>query len=171
MGQSVLTDRTLVTFSVPGVPAPQGSKTVGRTKAGANYVREDNPQTEPWRNAVASYARAAMAGRPPLDGPLRLVVAFAFARPRSHYRTGKHAGELKPTAPVHCDKRPDLDKLLRAIGDALTGTAVVDDAAFVELAASKRYGTPAAHVTIRRAAARAEPTPALSSGTVTEATA
>jgi crossover junction endodeoxyribonuclease RusA len=139
----------VVAFVVDGTPAPQGSKTVGRSSGGASFVREDNPDTEPWRNAVATRARAAMAGRPPLPGPLELDVAFMFGRPKSHYRTGRNAGRLKPSAPIYCDKRPDLDKLLRAIGDAITGIVVVDDAAIVELRARKAYGSPAAHIAIR----------------------
>jgi Holliday junction resolvase RusA-like endonuclease len=139
----------VVAFVVDGPPAPQGSKTVAKSKAGASFVREDNPDTEPWRNAVAARARAAMAGRPPLAGPLELDVAFVFARRQSHFGTGRNAGRLKPSAPIYCDKRPDLDKLLRAIGDAITGIVVVDDAAIVELRARKAYGSPAAHIAVR----------------------
>jgi crossover junction endodeoxyribonuclease RusA len=142
----------VVTFTVHGEPAPQGSKTTGRTKAGATFVREDNPATEPWRNAVAARARAAMAGRPPLAGALELDVVFVFARPRAHFGTGRNAGRLKPSSPNYCAKRPDLDKLVRAVGDALTGIAVVDDAGFVVIRAAKHYGAPAAHVTIRELA-------------------
>jgi Holliday junction resolvase RusA-like endonuclease len=139
----------VVAFVVDGAPAPQGSKTIERTAAGAAHVRESSRKVGPWRDAVALRAREAMAGRPPLTGPLELDVAFLFARPRSHYRTGRHAGQLKPSAPVYCDKRPDLDKLLRAIGDAITGIVAVDDAAIVELRARKAYGSPAAHIAVR----------------------
>lgn len=146
---------TLLDFTVHGEPQPQGSKTVARSKSGATHVREDNPDTQPWRNAVAAAARAAMldtgADGVLLAGPLRLVAAFTFGRPRSHFGTGRNAGRLKPSAPTHCDKRPDLDKLVRAIGDALTGTAVVDDAAVVELVATKRYGSPACRITLKAA--------------------
>jgi Holliday junction resolvase RusA-like endonuclease len=140
----------VVAFTVDGAPAPQGSKSARVTNAGTTYMHESGRERlEPWRNAVAARAREAMAGRAPLTGPLELDVAFAFGRPRSHYRTGRHAGELKPTAPIYCDKRPDLDKLLRAIGDAITGIVVVDDAQVVELRARKYYGSPAAHIAIR----------------------
>lgn len=141
----------IVAFDVHGEPAPQGSKTVGRSKAGAAFVREDNPATEPWRNAVTRAATAAMGdlGRPPIAGPVELEVIFVFARPKSHYRTGKRAGELKPSAPHYCSKIPDVDKLVRAIGDAITGVVVVSDAAIVKLRAEKHFGPPAAYVTVR----------------------
>jgi len=139
----------LVVFNVYGEPAPQGSKTVARTGGGGSFVREDNPATVPWRNAVAAEAAAAMDGREPIVGPVELEVIFVFARPKSHYRTGRHAGELKPSAPHYCPRRPDVDKLARALGDALSGIVVVDDAQVVKLRAEKHYGSPGAEVVVR----------------------
>lgn len=133
----------MIEIVVPGEPAPQGSKT--RTRWG---VREDNPNTKPWRNAVAGYALEAMSGRALIGDPVRLEVAFTFARPKGHYGTGRNAGTLKASAPVHCDKAPDLDKLLRAVGDALTGVVLVDDARIVEVHARKTYGTPGARILV-----------------------
>ena len=137
-----------VAFTVYGEPAPQGSKTVARSSSGATHVREDNPNTEPWRNAVAAAAAEAMDGRDPIGGPVRLEVAFVFARPRSHFGTGRNAGRLKASAPHYAAKVPDVDKLVRAVGDALSGIVLVDDSRIVELVASKHYGSPAAHVTV-----------------------
>ena len=68
----------MIEFTVPGVPAPQGSKV--RTKWG---MREDNPATRPWRQAVGFEALAAMTGAPPFSGALRLEVEFRFPRPKS----------------------------------------------------------------------------------------
>jgi len=133
----------MIEIVVPGVPAPQGSKT--RTRWG---VREDNPATKPWRNAVAGYALEAMSGQQPIAGPVRVEAVFTFPRPKGHYGSGRNAGQLKQSAPVHCDKAPDLDKLLRAIGDALTGVVLVDDSRIVEVAARKTYGTPGARILI-----------------------
>jgi Holliday junction resolvase RusA-like endonuclease len=137
----------LVAFTVHGTPAAQGSKTVAHHE-GRSWVREDNRALQPWRNAIAFEATAAMDGRAPLAGPCRLEATFVFARPKSHYRTGRRAGELKPTAPTVCATRPDLDKLLRALGDALTGIVLVDDARIVDVTAAKHYGSPGAHITV-----------------------
>jgi Holliday junction resolvase RusA-like endonuclease len=136
-----------IDFRVDGVPAPQGSKTVART-GDRSYVREDNPALEPWRNAVAAAARQAMDGRELLAGPLLLYALFTFPRPKSHYRTGRRAGELKATAPQWCTTRPDVDKLLRAVGDAITGIVCVDDAQFAEVEAFKEYGSPGLDVSV-----------------------
>lgn len=136
----------MIEITIAGVPAPQGSKT--RTKWG---VREDNPATKPWRSAVAWEATAAMQNVELMTGPLALDALFYFPRPKSHYRTGKRAAELKETAPAHCATKPDTDKLLRAIGDALTGIVCRDDSQFVLVTARKLYGSPRAVVTVREA--------------------
>jgi crossover junction endodeoxyribonuclease RusA len=140
---------TLVAFTAHGTPAPQGSKTIVPTKAGPRTKESNERQLRTWRQTIADAATKAMDGHGPLAGPCELDATFVFARPRAHYRTGRHAGELKPSAPTHCDKRPDLDKLLRAVGDALTGTALIDDATIVKITARKHYGSPAAHIELR----------------------
>ena len=141
----------MIAFTVHGTPAPQGSKTVVPTKAGPRTKESNERQLRAWRQAIADAASTAMDGQGPLAGPCELDVTFVFGRPRAHYRTGRHAGELKASAPIHCDKRPDLDKLVRAVGDALTGTALIDDATIVKLTARKHYGSPAAHIELRTA--------------------
>jgi crossover junction endodeoxyribonuclease RusA len=113
----------VVTLTVAGVPAPQGSKV--RTRWG---VREDNEATRPWRSAVAHEATVVMNGDTELlFGPLRLEVAFYFPRPKSHFGSGAKANTLKDSAPRFHTSKPDTDKLLRAIGDSLTGIVVRDD--------------------------------------------
>ena len=41
-------------------------------------------------------------------------------RPKSHYRTGKHTGELKLSAPTFHTGKPHRDNLDKAVLDALT---------------------------------------------------
>ena len=135
-----------ITFTVAGVPAPQGSKT--RTRYG---MREDNPNTRPWRSAVAWEATAAMQGSEPLTGPLVLEATFYFPRPKAHYHVGKRAGQLRSDAPTWHTVKPDGDKLVRAIGDALTGIVCRDDSQFALGRWRKLYGPPSAVVTVRPA--------------------
>lgn len=145
----------MIEFTVAGVPAPQGSKT--RTKWGG--VREDNPATRPWRQAVAWEATATM--RPlnmqPLTGPLELQVLFVFPRPKHHYRTGRHAGMLKPSAPIYCTTKPDVDKLIRAVADGMSGIVYRDDCQLVRVRAVKCYGSPHAVVTVKHAPEETNP--------------
>lgn len=121
-----------LSFFVPGIPAPQGSKT--RTKFG---VREDNPATKPWRQDVMWHAKEALNVAVPFAGAVVLEIQFRFPRLKAHYRTN---GELKPSAPMFKTTAPDVDKLARAICDALTVAGVwSDDALVVGLHCTKRY--------------------------------
>jgi len=72
-------------------------------------------------------------------GPVRLDMEFLLRRPKSHYRSGKHAAELKPDAPTWHFSKPDRDKLERAIMDALTGILFTDDAQVCDGPIAKRY--------------------------------
>lgn len=126
-------------FFVQGVPAPQGSKNAYRRGKKIVLV-ESSKKVKPWRDTVSQVARFAC--KQPLDGAV--TVAVHFVMPRT-----KAMGD-KP-APLMCE-RPDLDKLLRAINDALTGIAYVDDSQIVRLTGSKRRAAPGektgAHITI-----------------------
>jgi Holliday junction resolvase RusA-like endonuclease len=126
-----------VQFTVPGLPAPQGSKTPWGTEA--------NPRTRPWRAAVTAEAAEAMRtrGASLFTGPVLLDVVFSFTRPKSHYGTGRNADRLKPGAPRFHASKPDADKLARAIGDSLTGVVFRDDSQIGRLTVSKVYGDTA----------------------------
>jgi Holliday junction resolvase RusA-like endonuclease len=73
----------------------------------------------------------SQAPEKPLEGPIKVNCDFIFPRPKSHYRTGKYAGQLKPNAPTwHCCK-PDRDNLDKFVLDALQGVFFRDDAQVV----------------------------------------
>lgn len=95
----------------------------------------------PWREAVKAAALQAMGdGWERLDGPVWLEVTFYYARPRSHYGTGRNAAVLKPSAPVWKTSVPDVSKLARSTEDALTDVGLWrDDALVVRLGASKSW--------------------------------
>lgn len=90
---------------------------------------------KPYR-ALVSLAASQARKEPPTRLPVEIGITFVFVRPKSHY-TSK--GELRAGAPTHPGK-PDIDKLCRAVLDALTGILYHDDAQVVSLNASKRYG-------------------------------
>lgn len=133
----------MTAFFVPGIPAPQGSK----RHVGRGILVESSKQLHPWRLDVTSMALDAHSGRPPLERA-EVALVFVFPRPKSHYRTGRHAHELRPDAPAAHTVKPDIDKLSRAVLDALTAAqAIRDDSRVCELTASKRYGDqPGVHV-------------------------
>jgi len=120
----------VITFDVVGIPVQQGSKRHvgnGRMIEAANGHRE-------WRNAVAHAARDIATRTPgaPLDGPLCLSVRFRFPMPSSRPKRVRDAGEQWKVS------APDLDKLIRSIGDALTASGLIcDDARIGMVIASK----------------------------------
>jgi Holliday junction resolvase RusA-like endonuclease len=60
-------------------------------------------------------------------------VRLTFRMPRPKYLKMKKALAVK---------RPDIDKLARAVLDGLTGTIIEDDSQIVSLIAAKRYCEP-----------------------------
>lgn len=150
----------VVDFSVLGKPQPAGSK----RHVGKGRIIDDNPHAADWKGAVGIAALDYLAGltgatehdEQPLwlDGPLGLVCVFTFGRPKSHFRSGRFAGQLKTGAPRAPTVKPDTTKLVRAVEDALTGIVWRDDAQVIEQSACKRYGSPpGARVVIYRAPA------------------
>ena len=79
------------------------------------------------------------APKKPLTGPIVMDVRFYMQRPKKHYRTGKFAGKLKDTAPLHHTNKKDLDNLVKFIGDSLNGVFYKDDSQICELHAYKKY--------------------------------
>jgi Holliday junction resolvase RusA-like endonuclease len=63
---------------------------------------------------------------------------FFLPRPKAHL--DKH-GVLKQKSPVWCQKKPDLDNLIKAVTDAITDTQKVwlDDSQICEITATKTY--------------------------------
>lgn len=133
-----------ITFFAEGVPAPQGSK----RHVGGGRLIESSRQVGPWREIVRQAAITAMGDRPPIDGPVYLVQVFALPRPKSHYGTGRNSGQIKRGAPHRPPVRPDLDKLARAVGDALTGICYRDDAQVVNLCVAKYYVMPSGRLSV-----------------------
>lgn len=125
-------------FVAYGRPQAQGSKV--RTKYA---MRDSNDATlTPWRNTVSGAARVGMTldGLSRIDAPVHVRCLFFFDRPRSHYRTGKNAHLLRDNAPTHPIRVGDLDKLQRALFDAITDSgAWADDALVADVRAGKRW--------------------------------
>jgi len=118
-----------LTVVVPGTPVTQGSmNTINR-----RTFHDNERDLLPWREMIAWHIRQEMAAQglsEPLAGPLTLTATFTLTRPPS-----------VPKSRWAPDKRPDLDKLCRALGDSIGQSgAVLQDAQFVTIVASKVYG-------------------------------
>lgn len=115
-----------VQFVVVGRPSPQGSKVAFKDKRGNARMKETSVGLAPWRSAVAGRAREvrAEAGQT-FDGPLKITAQFRVPMPKSRPAWARTQGIAL------CSVAPDLDKLMRSLGDALKdGGLVADDALF-----------------------------------------
>jgi crossover junction endodeoxyribonuclease RusA len=110
-----------MTFTVIGIPAAQGSKRMVRARGGRTLLIEQSTRVKPWRAAVAAAARAA--GCTPRDGDCAVTVSIRLSRPAAHYKAD---GTLRTGLP-RFPRRIDIDKAARAVLDALTGVAYLDD--------------------------------------------
>lgn len=91
-------------------------------------VDQNSKALKPWRQDVQDRAVAAMSGKKLLTGPVGVVIDFYMPKPKS-----------APKTKTVCDKRPDGDKLLRAVLDSLTGVVYKDDGQIVSYEVTKRY--------------------------------
>ena len=130
-----------VAVRVHGTPIPQGSKRIGRHGKRAVILDNNDDVLTPWRDTLRTHATDQTRYEPvPFTGPVRAWVRFTFDRKPSHYRSGRNAHMLKDTAPRFpghgCG---DVDKLLRAVLDAITGVVIADDTQVVDVRARKFY--------------------------------
>lgn len=118
-----------VTFEVAGIPIPKGSMKAFNVK-GCKYpvVTNDNEQTKPWA-AIVQYTARQHRPTVPWEGGVGLHIIFNMRKPKS-------LPKLRPS--WHLTK-PDLDKLVRAIQDALKGVFYLDDSQVIVTHSFKRY--------------------------------
>jgi Holliday junction resolvase RusA-like endonuclease len=113
-----------VSLSVTGNPASQGSHAImyGR------IVQVNSSKHKAWRKAIVQEAIATLPDDwQPIDEPCELIVNFYLPKPKTVDR------QLPSVS-------PDLDKLIRAVGDSLTDSGVVtDDSRIVRISARKLY--------------------------------
>lgn len=110
--------RTELDFTVKGQPVPQGSMRAFNNR----IVHVNAKPLNLWRRTVRDAYRGSL-----FDGPV--MVSMVFTLPR-----GRTVRRARPFV------KPDLDKLVRAILDALTGAAFHDDAQVTSITARKEYG-------------------------------
>lgn len=119
-----------VSFTIPGRP-------VAWARAGRGNGATFTPA--PQRSFAAAVRMAggeAMAGRAPLEGAVRLIVAAHFPIAVSWSKKKQEAarqGEIRPTG------KPDWDNAGKIISDALNGIAYRDDAQIVSAVVDQFY--------------------------------
>ena len=126
----------MITFTVWGRPQPQGSSRAfipkGWTRA---VITSANSKNKPWRQEIAGTALAEMEKErlslAPKGKAIAIEANFIFTKPKSTKKSE-----------VYKVTKPDTDKLVRSLLDALTGIVFADDSQVVQIVASKNFGAP-----------------------------
>lgn len=109
-------------FFVKGRPVPQGS--LKFIQGRPIHVRASDLAV--WRADISRMAEAR--GYRPVEGAVKVTADFVFRRPKTASNR------------IYPHVKPDLDKLIRAVLDALTGVAYVDDSQVILIQSTKTYG-------------------------------
>jgi Holliday junction resolvase RusA-like endonuclease len=126
-----------VSFSIIGDPASQGSHAIMQGR----IVQVNSKKHKAWRTAIVNEVIATLPPDwEPIDGPCELAVNFYMAKPVSVTRSSPSVA-------------PDLDKLVRSVGDALAIAGVyTDDSRITRISARKLYAQgiePGATITVK----------------------
>lgn len=134
-------------FTVYGRPRPKGSTQSFLAPSG-KIVTHDAAGIPglTWEQGIASAALVARteAGLAIVQRrPVGVKAVFFVPRNKGDYGTGRNSSVLKPSAPAFPARKPDVDKYLRRVLDALSGVVFADDGQVVDVRAAKRWGDPA----------------------------
>jgi len=126
-----------VAITIMGKAIPQGSHIAIRRGARSVIIDQQNMKTKTlppnrlnaWRESIAQgfeleLEKRNVVGAHEYVGAVKIVIIVELMRPKKSSLTSP---------------RPDLDKLVRAVGDALSGIAYRDDRQICDIRASKRW--------------------------------
>lgn len=119
-----------IRFTIPG-----RMRGKGRPRAAVNggfarmYTDERTASAEAM---VREFGSKAMVQAPPMDGPLHMGIVIYVARPTS-WSNKQRLEKPIPTC------RPDLDNIVKILGDSLNGVAYWDDSQIASLKVERWY--------------------------------
>jgi Holliday junction resolvase RusA-like endonuclease len=115
-----------VTVIVAGVPIGQGNVKAFVVAGKARVTHKNGSKIDTWRRSIVDATHRQLGEEIPLmTGPVMLSAAFRLPRPTS-------LPKKKRTWPIGL-RSGDLDHYLRALGDAVTGVLLDDDARIVHI--------------------------------------
>ena len=122
-----------IQFKVNVTPRGQGRPRFARIGKGVRTY-EQKADTA-FKTVIKKALLSAYAGKP-LERAIRLRMVACFKVPKSYSKKRREAclsGTERPT------KKPDLDNIVKAVQDAMNGTAYGDDCQVVEFTCRKVY--------------------------------
>lgn len=125
----------MLAFMVHGKPVGQGSMTAvyNRKTQRASIRHVQSLPLMKWRRAIANEAK--VAGAVAAGGYVSISIVFGMPRPGFHYGISGLKEKYRYALPEY----KDIDKLVRAVCDALSGVAYADDRQIVELHAVRVF--------------------------------
>lgn len=121
----------VITFTVFGIPQTKGSTRMWKApNMKFPVITNMNKKNKPWAQTVSAMAQQHRMEGCPFVGPIHLRLIFRMPIPQS----------IPKRIPSFMTKRPDLDKMVRSVKDALTGVLYKDDSQVVCVEAHKIYG-------------------------------
>jgi Holliday junction resolvase RusA-like endonuclease len=123
--------RTLC-FMIPGRVGGKGRPRF--TVIGGHARAYTPPKTASIEQMVRGFGAAAMTGKELFEGPLHLSIAISLERPAS-WSKRKRAENPIPTG------KPDLDNVLKLIGDAFNGIIWRDDSQIASIMVTRQFVT------------------------------
>lgn len=122
---------TNVAFVVPGEPQGKGRARIGRVGGQARMFTP--PKTVAYESLIAAQAYQAMKGAPPIDGPVVLDLDLVHVMPAS-WSKKKRAAMPVPQC------KPDVDNVIKAVGDGGNGVLWMDDKQIAQVTARRVWG-------------------------------
>lgn len=120
----------LCSFFVPGDITPMGRPRFVR----ATGIAFTPAKSRSYQAVIRDYAKQAMNGQPPFDGPCALSIMAVYPWPSS-WSAKKRAreGAWKAT-------KPDLSNISKGVEDGMNRIVFSDDARIAEVWVGKQYG-------------------------------
>lgn len=122
---------TDIAFVVPGEPQGKGRAKI--VKIGGFSRMATPPKTVAYEGLIAAQAYQAMQGDPPLVGPVALELVLVHVMPAS-WSKKKRAQMPVPQC------KPDVDNVIKAVGDGGNGVLWMDDKQIAVVTAKRIWG-------------------------------
>lgn len=123
-----------IVIRLAGQPRGKGRARAVATRGGFARVHPD-PKSVKYETQLAYAATQVMDGRPPLDGPLEVLIVSMFPIPQGFSkakRAAAIAGTVRPTV------KPDFDNIAKLV-DGLNQIVWLDDKQIVDGRVVKHY--------------------------------